>query len=1036
MIRKATLFLLACLGMFTSASSQTCGFDHVYQQAMATDPVFAQKVNQMNTRIAQILSSPNSNSLIVNTSNGPVYQIPIVVHVIHTGGAIGSNYNPSTAQITGMINYLNQSYAATWSGYPNASNGGTYIPLQFVLAQRDPQCNPTTGIVRVDGSSLANYASGGLAHNTSTGAPEAAVKALSIWPNTQYYNVWIVNKIDGEDGFTTTGSFVAGFAWFPGASATVDGTVMLAYTAQAGEITLPHEVGHAFSLYHTFEGDGGGSVCPTNNNCVTDGDRVCDTDPHKRSVFNCPTGTNTCTGSPFGTVVHNFMDYSSCQDRFTPGQKTRIINSLVNSVRASLISSLGGQPLPTTPMPSACAPTGVTTSSNSGVWGVTISDASLTYMDLNSQGYSGDGSMVYVDNSCKHQVELTAGNIYNFTVTTGASVAEKGKVFVDYNNDGTFQTNEEIYSYSGGTGAHTFQYSVPTTSTVPGLVSCTPLRMRIVSDRTAGPAIVACPTTLASGQVEDYSIVIRGGGPTTGSVTIALTSGTNPSCFNSPLTFTATPGSGLTALGYKWFVNGNYTGSTGTTFTSSSLANNDLVSVRMYFSGPCGSDSSNSTNYLVQRSSTVPANVTIAVTSGTNPGCPGQTLTITATPINGGSAPTYQWKVNGGNVGTNSPTYSSVFNNNDIVTVDIVSNSSCASPTTATSSPITIQHLLDVQNVLIGVTAGSNPSCAGKPITLTAAVTNAGSATTQLQWLVNNVAIPGATGINFTSSTFANNDVVTAASVATGPCILNPTDTSDPVTIIINPTDTPNISIAITAGSNPGCLDSLIEFTATVMHHGTAPDLVWYVNGIAVDTGYIYSSNTLLNGDVVTLRSAATDTACYTTDTLASAPIVMVRSSTPAAPVISFVGNMLISNISGNLQWYGPNGVKIPGANSASYHPTAPGTYFATVVNNGCPSAPSNMLTVSLLDIATYDMSQVKIYPNPTDGLLILDWGKQETSVNIEIYSANGQGLLHEELKNGTRKQLNLSHFASGNYFIVVRDHKGNIGSQRITLTR
>src|SRR5690606_28373856 len=126
-------------------------------------------------------------------------------------------------------------------------------------------------------------------------------------------------------------------------------------------------------------------------------------------------------------------------------------------------------------------------------------------------------------------------------------------------------------------------------------------------------------------------VIIRGGGPTTGAVTVNLSSGSNPSCFNSALAFTAAPGAGVLSPTYLWYVNGVSTGITGATYASSALANNDIVTVKMYFMGACGNDSSTSTGFTVLRQATVPAAVSIALTNGTNPGCSGQLLTFTAT---------------------------------------------------------------------------------------------------------------------------------------------------------------------------------------------------------------------------------------------------------------------------------------------------------------------------------------------------------------------------------------------------------------------
>jgi hypothetical protein len=53
----------------------------------------------------------------------------------------------------------------------------------------------------------------------------------------------------------------------------------------------------------------------------------------------------------------------------------------------------------------------------------------------------------------------------------------------------------------------------------------------------------------------------------------------------------------------------------------------------------------------------------------------GPSNTYTATPTNGGINPSYQWKVNGNNAGTNISTYTYTPANGDIVTFISLSNS-------------------------------------------------------------------------------------------------------------------------------------------------------------------------------------------------------------------------------------------------------------------------------------------------------------------------------------------------------------------------
>ncbi|MCF8429326.1 MAG: hypothetical protein K9G64_04270, partial [Bacteroidia bacterium] len=79
--------------------------------------------------------------------------------------------------------------------------------------------------------------------------------------------------------------------------------------------------------------------------------------------------------------------------------------------------------------------------------------------------------------------------------------------------------------------------------------------------------------------------------------------------------------------------------------------------------------------------------VSVNISANNNPICSGTNVTFTAVPTNGGTLPTYQWKKNGINVGTNSTTYSdNSLLNNDQITCTITSNITCAVIPTVSSN--------------------------------------------------------------------------------------------------------------------------------------------------------------------------------------------------------------------------------------------------------------------------------------------------------------------------------------------------------------
>ncbi len=71
--------------------------------------------------------------------------------------------------------------------------------------------------------------------------------------------------------------------------------------------------------------------------------------------------------------------------------------------------------------------------------------------------------------------------------------------------------------------------------------------------------------------------------------------------------------------------------------------------------------------------------------------CAGTSITFTATITNGGTAPLYQWKKNGINVGSNASTYTdNTLATTDVITCTLTSNAPCVNPASVTSNPVSV----------------------------------------------------------------------------------------------------------------------------------------------------------------------------------------------------------------------------------------------------------------------------------------------------------------------------------------------------------
>ena len=269
------------------------------------------------------------------------YTIPVVVHVIHNGEAIGAGTNIPDDQIISQIQVINDDYKRLNADKTNTPAefqpvAGS-IDLQFVLAKQDPEGLATNGITRT----LGTKPSWTINDNTE-------FKALSYWPAENYLNIWVINLSGSIIGYAQlpvstqlpgledssndrlTDGVIVDYQTF---GSTAGGNFNLETAFNKGR-TATHEIGHFLGLRHIW---GDGSSCNT--------DYVDDTPPQSASTSSsviCPSNPQTsCSGHK---MFQNYMDYTAdaCMNIFTQGQIGRMVVVLQSSPRrTSLLTSPG-----------------------------------------------------------------------------------------------------------------------------------------------------------------------------------------------------------------------------------------------------------------------------------------------------------------------------------------------------------------------------------------------------------------------------------------------------------------------------------------------------------------------------------------------------------------------------------------------------------------------------------------------------------------------------------------------------------------------
>ena len=265
---------------------------------------------------------------------------------------------------------------------------------------------------------------------------------------------------------------------------------------------------------------------------------------------------------------------------------------------------------------------------------------------------------------------------------------------------------------------------------------------------------------------------------------------TGPVCAGDWVTFTAYPVNGGNSPTYMWRKNGILVGSNNSTYSCQPL-DGDTIKCVLTSNATCASGNTATSNLIPMTVNPLQP-VSISISAPVTTVCEGIPVTFTATPANGGTSPSFQWKVNGANWGTNSPFYTYTPSDGDIVTCVLTSDITCPSGNPATSNAVTMT--VNQNNpVAVSITADQNNVCTGTQVTFSASSMNCGTTPTYL-WKVNEAD----TGSDAPTFAYApqDGDIVTCILVSTANCPTGNPATSNPVIMDINPYLPVSVSIS------------------------------------------------------------------------------------------------------------------------------------------------------------------------------------------------------------------------------------------------
>jgi hypothetical protein len=379
----------------------------------------------------------------------------------------------------------------------------------------------------------------------------------------------------------------------------------------------------------------------------------------------------------------------------------------------------------------------------------------------------------------------------------------------------------------------------------------------------------------------------------------------------------------------------------------------------------------------------------------------------------------YQWKKDGGSVGTNSNKCTA--NSSGLYSVTITNANNCSVNST-NSVNIKVKDAPTAGNISLD---GKDTFCEGGSVTLSVPATSGYT----YNWRNESGLITGATSNSYTAATSGTYELEIAN---TSGC----TARTSPVSITVNKSPVKPVLVPAnyTEGKCPGLDPVRLNADQTVAGY----HYLWYKDGLPrlKDTlSYLDLYEKGLYKLEVDLKGCKAESEIFTIDfpDPPEKPIMYVRG-----PVVWYMASS--NNKASHFRWYRNNEL-IQGANKFIYVANKTlGTYKVAIGNEAecftfsdektIPLSKSEMtyFNIPLEYLVGEDnnpLGDIQVYPSPTTGLFTIEMDNEITGeLNIEIITEQGKAIRNirsEKVAEHYKTEIDLSSQPKGLYFINLR---------------